>query len=178
VKLERSEKASNDDSNFRRTNRTYSSKIFIWSVISFFLILFGAAIYKIFFLPTSITFESYPKKIFAFGSSPVKVKVIALNRLGIAIPLKHLTGKFIVEDGTDKIEVLREMGDELTFLPRGKVGRVVVLYYTSMMPFPLEIVLDIRNAFIAGASRGGTLPEMAFGSVTVSGLMLINFLYL
>ena len=53
-------------------------------------------LYKMVFMPTSVSFESYPKRIFVYSSSPVTVKVIALNRLGFGIPFKRLNGKFVV----------------------------------------------------------------------------------
>ena len=119
-------------------------------VIAFLLLVFlGFVLYKMIFLPISVSFESYPKKIFVYGSSPVTVKVIALNRLGFGIPFKRLDGKFVVREGTEKIEVVQEKRDEFVFRTKRSSGRLVILYYTSVVPFPVEIILNIETASVA-----------------------------
>lgn len=109
----------------------------------------GFVLYKLVFLPTSVSFESCPKKIFVYSSSSVTIKIIALNRLGFGVPFKHLNGKFVVREGTEKIEVVREERDEFTFRTKGSKGRLVILYYTSVVPFPVEIILNIEDATVA-----------------------------
>jgi hypothetical protein len=132
-------------------------------VITFLLLVFfGFVLYKMVFLPTSVSFESYPKKIFVYSSSPVTVKIIALNRLGFGIPFKRLNGKFVVREGTEKIEVVGEKRNEFIFRTKGSSGRLVILYYTSVVPFPVEIILNIEDATVADKDSHGVFFGTTF----------------
>ncbi|MGO9482555.1 MAG: hypothetical protein ACLP05_12355 [Candidatus Kryptoniota bacterium] len=124
-------------------------------VIAFLLLAFaGFMLYKLVFMTTSVSFESYPKRIFIYSSSPVTVKVIALNRLGFGIPFKRLNGKFVVKEGREIIEIVGNKRDELVFRTTGTGGRLVVLYYTPTVPYPVEIILNIGTAALAGKNVG------------------------
>lgn len=113
------------------------------------LIVLGLVLYKVYFLPSTISFESKPAQILTNGSSPVIVKVYAVNKLGLRIPFRHLDGKFTVREGAEKIEVVSEEKDEIIFRTKNSTGRLVILYYTPTVPFPVEIHLDIESAAVA-----------------------------
>lgn len=114
------------------------------------LILLCIVAYKVVFVPASMTVQTVPGQIYATSSTPVVVKAILTNRLGLQVPFEHLTGKFIVYQGSGKIDIIRTEGDRLIFKTKGDVGRLVIYFYTSEMPFPVEVVLDIKPSAIAG----------------------------
>jgi hypothetical protein len=118
-------------------------------VISLALLL-AIVCYKVVFVPTSLAMSSSPDKVFAGGSSPVVVKATLLNRLGMAVPFRHLTGRFVVDEGADKIDVVRTESDELIFKTKGATGKLVILFYSNAIPFPVEIVVNISGTAIAG----------------------------
>ncbi len=120
------------------------------SVIIFSLVLlFGIVCYKLVFVPTSMSLQSSPHDIFSVNTSPVKVKAMLTNRLGMQVPFEHLTGKFIINEGADKIDIVKTERDELIFKTKGSTGRLVILFFSNEIPFPVELVLDIRGAAIA-----------------------------
>ncbi len=106
---------------------------------------------KIVFTTSTVAIRSDPKKIFVNSSSPVKVTVVPLNRLGFNVPFDRLNGKFVVRDGVDKIRVEKVMNNGLVFAPGHIAGRVVILYYAANLAFPVEIVLRIESAAVASA---------------------------
>lgn len=108
---------------------------------------------KVIFSTFTVAIKSDPKRIFVSSSSPVKVMVVPLNRLGFYVPFDHLNGKFVVQDGADKIHILKTMENELVFTPGTTAGKVVVLYYASNLAFPVEIVLRIESASVASINR-------------------------
>ncbi len=114
-----------------------------------FAVLFGIVAYKTVFSPVSIAIRSYPKKIYIDSSNPVDVKVVAVNRIGFGIPFMRLRGHFLIQEGATKIQVLKTKGDELIFRTKSATGKLVILYYTTVVPFPVEIVLNIETAAIA-----------------------------
>ena len=113
-------------------------------------LLLGIVCYKVVFVPTSLAMASSPDKVFAGGSSPVVVKAKLLNRLGMPVPFRHLAGKFVVDEGANMIDILKTERDELVFRTKGATGRLVILFYTSAVPFPVEIVVNISGTAIAG----------------------------
>lgn len=129
------------------------------------VVFFGIVAYKIIFSPFSVTIESYPNKILANSSSPVIVRVVALNRLGFRVPFAHLDGKFVVREGAEKIEIVREKGDEFMFKTRGGTGKLVILYYTAVVPFPVEILLNIETAALADKSCPELISERSHGLI-------------
>lgn len=118
-------------------------------IISLLVVVLAVIAYKILFTTFSISIESYPDKIFVNDSSPVSVKVVALNRLGMRIPFRHLDGEFAVREGVEKIDIIKVKKDEIIFKTKNNSGRLVILYYTHVVPFPVEIVLNIETATIA-----------------------------
>lgn len=114
------------------------------------LVLLVIVCYKIVFVPSSLTMRSQPEQIFASSASPVTVKATLINKLGLPVPFEHLKGKFIVYEGADKINVVRTEGNEMIFKTRGTTGRLVIYYYSGAIPFPVEIILNIRESSIAG----------------------------
>ncbi len=120
-----------------------------------FLLLVGIVLlasviaYKMVFSPVSVTFASYPQKILTNSSSPIMVSVFQTDRLGFRIPFGHLDGKFVVNEGAEKIDIVREDKDELLFKTRNRSGTVIILYYARKVPFPVEIVLNIEDASLA-----------------------------
>jgi hypothetical protein len=123
------------------------------------VVFLGIVAYKIIFSPFSVTIESHPNKILANSSSPVIVRVVALDRLGFRIPFERLDGKFVVREGAEKIEIVRENRDEFIFKTRGSTGRLVILYYTAVVPFPVEILLNIETAALADKSCPELISE-------------------
>ncbi len=113
-------------------------------------VLLGIVCYKVVFVPTSLTMASSPDKVFAGGSSPVVVKATMINRLGMPVPFRHLSGKFVVDEGADKIDIVKTDRDELVFRTKGTTGKLVILFYSSAIPFPVEIVVNISGTAIAG----------------------------
>lgn len=113
-------------------------------------VLLGIVCYKVVFVPTSLTMASSPNKVIAGGSSPVVVKATMINRLGIPVPFQHLSGKFVVDEGADKIDIVKTDRDELVFRTKGTPGKLVILFYSNAIPFPVEIVVNISGTAIAG----------------------------
>ena len=114
-----------------------------------FVILLGVVAYKTVFVPVSVDMTSYPGKIFVNSSAPVDIKVFALNRIGFRIPFMHLRGKFLIPEGADKIQVMKTESDQIILRPLGTSGKLVVLYYTPAVAFPVEIVLHIESSSMA-----------------------------
>ncbi len=123
------------------------SRKFLLSLV--IVVLAGFAIYKVMFSPVSVTFESHPRKILTNSASPISVEVFPLNRLGFRVPFGHLNGKFVVSEGGEKIDIVREKEDEFTFETRNGAGRLVILYYAQKVSFPVEIILYIENSSLA-----------------------------
>lgn len=118
-------------------------------IIAAVLILLGIVCYKIVFVPTSLNMQSSPQEIFASSSSPIVVKATLINRLGLPVPFERLDGKFIVYQGSSKINIIKTESDELVFRTRGATGRLIIYFYSQTIPFPVEIVLDIKQSAIA-----------------------------
>ena len=114
-----------------------------------FAALLGIVAYKIVFIPVSVNMTSYPRQIFVNSSTPVDIKVVAVNRIGFPIPFMRLHGKFVIQEGAKKIQVLKAGNDEMVFNTKDTAGKLVVLYYTPIIPFPVEIVLNIETSSIA-----------------------------
>ena len=127
-------------------------------IVSLLVVVLGIIAYKIIFTTFSITIKSYPDKIFVDSSSPVRIKVVALNRLGLRVPFRHLDGKFVVREGVEKIEVIKVEKDEIMFNTKSSPGGLVILYYTHIVPFPVEIVLNIETATVASLKY----PQLSF----------------
>lgn len=113
------------------------------------VLLVSFSIYRVVFSPVSVTFESRPVKILVNSSSTITVNVFQINRLGFRIPFKHLDGKFVVNEGTEKIDIVQNDKDEFIFKTRNSTGTVVIFYYARKVPFPVEIVLNIEGASLA-----------------------------
>ncbi len=116
------------------------------------LVLLCIVVYKVVFVPTSMSMQTVPERIYATSSKPVTVKATLTNRLGLPVPFEHLTGKFVVYQGSHKINIVRTERDRLVFKTKGDAGRLVIYFYSAKIPFPVEIVLDIRPSAIAGLS--------------------------
>lgn len=114
------------------------------------VILAGFIVYRVLISPASVTFENRPSRILSNSSSENTVKVFPVDRLGLKIPFVHLVGRFIVNQGKEKIDIVAEKSDELIFRTRNVTGRLVIFYYTSIMSFPLEIILEIESTSMAG----------------------------
>ncbi len=120
------------------------------------LILLGFAVYRLMFVTASIAFtltdpdgDSRSQRV-STNSSLITVNVFQVNRLGFRVPFSHLDGKFIVREGAEKIENVQEKKDQFAFKTRNNIGTLVILYYARGVPFPIEIVLDIEGASLAG----------------------------
>jgi len=119
---------------------------------SIVLVLVTAALlvtYKLVFIPSSIGTQTTPERIFVNQSSSVVVKVVPLNRLGLRVPFRHLKGRFIIREGEDMLEVTATTSDQMTFRTRGSPGKIVIYYYTDIIPFPIEIILNVESATVA-----------------------------
>lgn len=120
------------------------------SIIIFsLLVLLGIVGYKVVFVPTSLNMESHPQEIFASSSSPVVVKATLINRLGLPVPFERLYGKFVVYQGANKIDIVKTERNELVFKTRGSAGRLIIYFYSRTIPFPVEIILNIKQSAIA-----------------------------
>ncbi len=108
---------------------------------------------KIIFSTTTVSVESNPQRILVGSSSPVEVEVVPLNRLGFNVPFDHLSGKFVVRQGGDKINVVRAGQNKFVFTPGTTAGKVVIFFYASNLAFPVEIVLRIESASIASVAH-------------------------
>ena len=120
------------------------------------IVLLSIVVYKLILSPFSLTFEVADSEangrqvnILTDSSAPVLLTVFQVNRVGFKIPFAHLDGKFVVTQGADKIDIIREGGDNLVFRTRSEAGVLVILYYTPSMAFPLEITLRIQDASLA-----------------------------
>ncbi len=122
------------------------------------LVLVGIVVYKIVFVPVSVGITSTPKKIFINSSSPVDIRVVALNKIGFGVPFMRLQGKFEIPEGASKIQIVRTGADELMFNTKSTTGKLVVLYYTPAVPFPVEIVLNIETSAMAFRSLSVPVP--------------------
>lgn len=118
-------------------------------MICIVIVVASFSIYKMVIAPVSVTFESCPAKILTNSSSPIVVAVFPVNRLGLRIPFGHLDGKFVVNEGSEKIDIVQEKRDELIFKTGDSVGRLVIFYYTNRIPFPIQIILNIENSSLA-----------------------------
>lgn len=124
------------------------------SLLSFLIIvLAGFAIYKEMFSPISVSFESHPRKILTNSSSSIIVEIFPLNRLGFRVPFRRLDGKFVVSEGREKIDIVKEKKDEFIFKTRNSAGRLVILYYAQKVSFPVEIILYIESSSLAVMSH-------------------------
>ena len=112
-------------------------------------LLISFAIYRVVFYPVSVTFKTYPVKVLTNSSSPITVDVFQINRLGFRVPFRHLDGKFVVNEGAERIDIVQEGKDRFIFKTRNSSGVVVILYYASKVPFPVQIVLNIEGASLA-----------------------------
>jgi hypothetical protein len=112
-------------------------------------LLVSFAIYRVVFSPVSVTFKTYPVKILTNSSSPITVDVFQINRLGFRVPFRHLDGKFVVNEGAERIDIVQEAKDKFIFKTRNSSGAVVILYYAGKVPFPVQIVLNIEGASLA-----------------------------
>lgn len=113
------------------------------------VLLLAIVCYKVVFVPTSLSMQSYPEQIFVSSASPVKVKATLIDRLGLPVPFSRLDGKFVVDQGGDKINIVQTERDELVFTTRGAAGRLVIYFYSASIPFPVEIVLNIKESAMA-----------------------------
>lgn len=113
------------------------------------LLLLGIVCYKIVFVPTSLTMQSRPETVFASSTSRIIVKATLINRLGLPVPFERLAGKFVVYQGANKINIIRKESDRLVFKTRGDAGRLVIFFYSKTIPFPVEMILNIRESAIA-----------------------------
>jgi hypothetical protein len=112
-------------------------------------LLLGIVGYKVVFVPTSLRMKSTPETIFAQSQSPVVVRAILTDKLGLRVPFRHLSGKFVVDEGAEKIDIVKTEGDEIEFRTKGMTGRLVILYYSDAVVFPVEIVLNITGSAVA-----------------------------
>ncbi len=113
------------------------------------VLLLGIVCYKIEFVATSLRMQSRPENVFASSSSPITVKATLVNRLGLPVPFERLVGKFVIYRGADKINVIKKESDTLVFKTTGDTGRLVIFFYSTAMPFPVEMVLNIRESAMA-----------------------------
>ena len=118
-------------------------------LLSIIIVLAGIVCYKMIFSPVSVSFKSHPVKILVDSPDPILLEVFPVNRLGFRIPFGHLKGKFVVSEGKEKIEVVREKEDEFVFKTGNRSGRLVIFYYAGEIPFPIEIILNIEAASLA-----------------------------
>ncbi len=121
-------------------------KFFLLSLFLVALCLIG---YRVIFTTTSVKVDRTRETIFVDSSSPVSVRVVAINRLGMRVPFKHLKGRFVVREGAEKITIIGTREDELIFKTNSLSGRLEILYYTGVIPFPVEIVFNIESESIA-----------------------------
>ncbi len=108
--------------------------------------------YKVVFVPVNIEIETSPSVILADAASPVVVTARLVNKLGTTVPFRRVVGKFVVTEGDDLIAVLSTTPNRITFKTGGKTGKLVILYYSRSVPFPVETVLDIKGAALARLS--------------------------
>lgn len=113
------------------------------------VVLLAIVCYKVVFVPTSLSMKSSPEEIFASSTSPVIVKATLVNKLGLPVPFTRVDGRFIVYEGADKIHIVRTEGNELIFKTMGSTGRLVIYYYSTTIPFPVEMILNIKESAIA-----------------------------
>ena len=113
------------------------------------LVLLGIVAYKVVLVPTSLNMQSQPHEIFASSSSPVVVRARLINKLGLPVPFERLYGKFVVYQGADKIDIVKTERNELVFKTRGSSGRLIIYFYSLSIPFPVEIILNIKQSAIA-----------------------------
>ncbi|MCL5021032.1 MAG: hypothetical protein M1339_05085 [Bacteroidetes bacterium] len=113
------------------------------------VLLLGIVCYKVVFVPTSLSMHSFPEQIFVSSATPVTVKATLIDRLGLPVPFERLEGKFVVDQGGDKINVVQTKSDELVFTTKGSAGRLVIYFYSTKIPFPVEIVLNIKESAMA-----------------------------
>ncbi len=118
------------------------------------VLLLGIVCYKVVLVPTNLVMRTSPENIFASSSSPVVVRATLINRLGMPVPFRRLSGKFIVDEGADKIAIVKTGRDELVFRTSGQTGRLVILFYSNAIAFPVEIVLNIKGAAVAELNKG------------------------
>ena len=120
------------------------------SVLAFSLVVLLAIVcYKVVFVPASLSMKSSPEEIFASSTSPVIIKATLINKLGLPVPFTRVDGRFIVYEGADKIHIVRTEGNELIFKTMGSTGRLVIYYYSTTIPFPVEMILNIKESAIA-----------------------------
>ena len=84
---------------------------------------------------------SIPKVVFADPSSHITVRIKAVNALGWEVPLRKASGKFMLAEGKDNVEIININEEEGIMLLRSKgvVGVVGIYVESEFSLFPSYI---------------------------------------
>lgn len=115
-------------------NKVLLLSICILTITGIFLYYFVFNIYE-------VEIISIPKVVFADPSSQITVKIKPVNALGWEVPLRKVSGTFMITEGKDNVEIILINEEEgfITLRSKGVVGVVSIYVESEFSLFPSYI---------------------------------------
>jgi hypothetical protein len=115
----------------------------IYIILGIVAVILLFLVYQYVFMIYEVTYDVNPKMLYADNSSTVTIKTKPVNSLGWEAPFRTSPAEFIIVEGSELIEVVKEDNDEGLLIVRAKdsTGNVVIHVKSrnSLLPTPIEI---------------------------------------
>ncbi len=123
-------------------------QMFLFSGIGLFIVAFILFHYVLSIYETK--FEQDHRELYADGISTVTIRAIAINAWGFKAPFRKGTTEYLIEEGFDKIDILRNDREKGILILRSKLvtGKVVIraIPEKSLLPTSFEIEIFPNSA--------------------------------
>jgi len=122
--------------------RTSIGKVLLLSstILTFICLLLYYYVFNIY----EVEIISIPTVVFADPSSQITVRIKPINALGWEVPFRNASGRFIITEGRDKVEIINFNEEEgfLTLRSIGVVGAVGIYVESEFSLFPSYIKIQ------------------------------------
>ncbi len=77
------------------------------------------------------------------GTSTVTISVVANNRFGTITPFRNLEVKFLIEEGKEKVDIVKKESNKMILRAKYEIGNVVVVIKNKYTIIPIRIEIPI-----------------------------------
>ena len=109
------------------------------------LTIICALLYYYVFNIYEVEIISIPEVVFADPNSQITVKIKPINALGWEVPFRKASGRFMITEGRDKVELIKLSEEEgiMTLGSVGVVGIVEIYVESELSLFPSYVKIKL-----------------------------------
>jgi hypothetical protein len=92
---------------------------------------------------SSVDVQKTPNYLYPDGTSAITISVVGMNRCGTITPFRNLEVEFLIEEGKEKVDIIRKESNKMILRAKYEIGNVVVVIKNKYTIIPIRIEIPI-----------------------------------